>query len=69
MKTSLENYQSFLVRLWREDLEDQWRVTLQEVMSRKSYNFSSLAEMFEFLNSQGEEFPRVVRQHEEALFE
>ena len=49
-------YQSYLLRLWRENPNGPWRATLEEVASGKTYSFARLESLIEFLND-----PRIVQ--------
>ena len=45
------NYLSFLLRLWRTNIDQQtvWRVSLQDSLSEEQLIFSGLDELFAFL--------------------
>ena len=45
------NRHIFLLRIWREESDDAWRVMLQHARTRVSYGFRTLAEAFAFIES------------------
>ncbi len=45
-------YHSFLLRLWRVNRENPWRISLTRVGGEEQYTFSRLEEMMEFLDAQ-----------------
>ena len=45
-------YRSYLLRLWQEPHEAEWRILLKEINSGAHYSFSSLESMVVFLNEQ-----------------
>lgn len=49
MKASTRLYQSYLLRMWKENAEGDWRSSLQDVSSGECSTFISLDEMFVFL--------------------
>ena len=51
MYTQQCNYLSFLLRLWRTNIDQQtvWRVSLQDSLSEEQLIFSGLDELFAFL--------------------
>ena len=54
MPSEQPNYLSYLLRLWREDGEEQnnWRASLESALTHKRYVFPSLMELFAFLQRQ-----------------
>jgi hypothetical protein len=46
------NYQSFLLRLWREGSQPQWRASLQSTVTGERFGFAGLADLHEFLVQQ-----------------
>jgi hypothetical protein len=46
------NYQSFLLRLWREGSQPQWRASLQSTVTGERFGFAYLADLHEFLLQQ-----------------
>lgn len=46
------NYQSYLLRLWREDEHLPWRATLQNPHTGEQEGFASLERLFTFLRQQ-----------------
>jgi hypothetical protein len=47
-------YRSYLLRLWKENMQDDWRVLLQEVTTGECRHFSSLADLYEYLRTQAD---------------
>ena len=43
------SYQSFLLRIWRECDDGDWRYSLQDVFNGECFNFSNLYELYEKL--------------------
>ena len=52
MKKSSSLYQSFLLRIWRDDERTPWRVQLEDPHSGEQHGFSTMRKMFEFLEQQ-----------------
>ena len=50
------DYQSFLLRIWRvcEGADTQWRITLEDIRSREVLNYPNLDTLFEYLRSLNE---------------
>jgi hypothetical protein len=46
-----ENYQSYLLRLWRENPQGPWRASLQSTSTEQVYAFGSLDQLWAFLMS------------------
>jgi len=42
-------YKSYLLRMWQENIDGDWRVVLQDISTEESQGFSSLEAMFTFL--------------------
>lgn len=49
MKIITGRYQSFLLRMWRESPEGEWRATLQEVKTGNCHHFANLEDLMKFL--------------------
>jgi hypothetical protein len=49
MKPKTGYYKSYLLRMWRESLEGEWRVSLQDVVTCESHHFPNLAALMEYL--------------------
>ena len=49
MKTSSGYYKSYLLRMWRESLEGEWRASLQDVVTSESQNFPDITALVEYL--------------------
>ena len=45
-------YQSYMIRLWQDDLQTEWRASAQSVQTGEVIRFSNLDGLFEFLQSQ-----------------
>ena len=50
MKKTGTAYQSYLLRLWCETDNGEWRGSLENVVTHECHNFSSVDALFEFLN-------------------
>jgi hypothetical protein len=50
MKTTGTAYQSYLLRLWCESDGDEWRASLENVVTHECHHFSSINALFEYLN-------------------
>lgn len=46
MHSQNQNYSSYLLRIWRDTSEREWRATLQDVFSGDSYHFATLFELY-----------------------
>lgn len=46
--------QSYLLRLWREDAQSPWRVSLQNVATNERIGFADLQSLFLFVQTQSE---------------
>jgi hypothetical protein len=62
-------YQSYLLRLWCEKDKDNWRASLEDVVSHEHYNFSSLKALFDYIEGRANpqtsnviQFERDIRQ-------
>jgi hypothetical protein len=49
MRTNLWQYQSYLLRLWRESTNGEWRASLQNVSTGQCRYFASLPQLCSFL--------------------
>jgi hypothetical protein len=47
-----DNYQAFLVRLWRDGPQEPWRASAKEVANGRELFFSSPEKLFLFLYAQ-----------------
>ena len=54
MRDQQRRYRSYLLRLWQETSDDAltWRVSLEDVMTRQHYTFSTVASLIAFLTAQ-----------------
>jgi len=59
MKMMPRFYHSYLLRVWKELQDDEYRVSLQDVVSCESHHFSNLNALMTFLQSSNE--PTVQR--------
>ena len=70
MKAIAARYHSFLLRMWRDDFEGDWRASLQDVKSGECHYFASLEAMINFLISKtGEAYPQLTNFQEHAFQE
>lgn len=68
MRTISTQYHSFLLRLWRDDFEGDWRASLQDVKSGECFYFASMDAMVEFMMRKTKEpqrMPHLI--HERAI--
>ena len=49
MKLDARLYQSYLLRMWRDDTDGEWRASLQNTKSCQMVYFSDLKSLFDFL--------------------
>ena len=51
MTETASTYYSYLLRLWREDRNDEsiWRASLESAQTREQHNFATLDELIAFL--------------------
>jgi len=54
MKTSHRYYQSYLLRIWKEEPDGEWRASLQNVASGECRNYANLNELNDYLSQQAE---------------
>jgi hypothetical protein len=52
MTETASAYYSYLLRLWREDRNDEsiWRASLESAQTREQHNFATLDELIAFLH-------------------
>jgi len=57
MSPKQQRYQSYLLRLWRtqSDEQDIWRASLESPGTGQRHGFASLQELFRFLQTQTEQ--------------
>jgi hypothetical protein len=53
LKTNRPEYRSYLLRMWRESADGEWRSSLQDTVSCKTYFFADLPALAAFLGAQG----------------
>lgn len=54
-------YETYVLRLWRNDEGSLWRISLQSVKQDKPYYFSSLDELMLFLRQQHDSVNQVAK--------
>ena len=54
MNTSHRYYQSYLLRVWKENPEGEWRASLQNVTSGECRNYATLIDLYDYLSQQSE---------------
>jgi len=47
--TNINLYQSFMLRLWKESIEGEWRVSLENIFTGERTVFPGLSEFFIYL--------------------
>ena len=47
-------YQSYLIRLWRNEPDEDWRVILEHVDSKERKGFNNLEDMIRFLKMEAD---------------
>lgn len=52
MKLDTRRYQSYLLRLWRDNLQGEWRASLQNTVTCQQYFFPDLDTLWVFLKDQ-----------------
>ena len=57
MASEIETYQAYLLRFWRRDGTQPWRVTVYCVETQRPHHFASLDEALAFVRSQLERGP------------
>jgi hypothetical protein len=45
-------YQSYLLRIWKDNLDGDWRASLQNVATDECQNFATLNDLYEYLERQ-----------------
>ena len=59
-------YQSYILRLWRESVDGEWRASLQNVTSGDVKNFGSLSDLFTFICQRTDQPPIQILTNEET---
>jgi hypothetical protein len=54
MSTSHRYYQSYLLRIWKENPDGELRASLQNVASGECRNYASLTDLYDYLSQQAE---------------
>jgi hypothetical protein len=67
MKIDERLYQSYMLRLWRESMDGDWRASLENITTGAKKNFSDLADMFVFLCGQVGQASRGVQAVNDSL--
>lgn len=52
METHSDNYQSYLLRLWRESEQAPWRASLQSAVTEQTFRFATVEALIAFLMAQ-----------------
>lgn len=52
LKPRTEGYQSYLLRLWKEQNTPGWRASLQDVATHECHNFANLTNLLSFIYGQ-----------------
>lgn len=55
-------YRSYLLRMWKEYQDEDYRASLQDTITSECHNFPSLAAMLAFLRSKNEPSDFKVKQ-------
>ena len=45
-------YQSYLIRVWREQTQPHWRASLRSIQTGQEHHFAHLEQLFVFLHAQ-----------------
>jgi hypothetical protein len=53
MNNNRPEYRSYLLRMWRESADGEWRSSLQDTVSSKTYFFADLPALEAFLGEAG----------------
>ena len=48
----IEGYQSYLLRLWKDQTTESWRASLQDVRTNECHNFADVSHLLTFIYSQ-----------------
>jgi hypothetical protein len=67
MRALTARYHSFLLRLWRDDFEGDWRASLQDVKTGDCHYFASMDAMITFLASTTSESSPFLRTFHEVV--
>ncbi len=60
MNINYPEYQSFILRMWRESIEEEWRCSLQDIVSCKTRFFVDLPSLVAYLEEQAGEPPSLA---------
>jgi len=55
MRANRRLYQSYLLRMWRESVNGEWRASLQNVATSECQNFADLEALFAYLRDEAEQ--------------
>ena len=69
MKPKSGYYKSYLLRMWRESLEGEWRASLQDVITCESQNFPDITALVEYLVVENKLRQNIKVQIGEAVME
>lgn len=68
MQDQNNNYLSYLLRIWKDCGDGEWRYTLQNVFNGECFHFSNLYELYEKLcemSNEGEQENRIEFPYEQ----
>jgi hypothetical protein len=54
----MRTQKSYLLRLWRDGKQKEWRASLEDVRNRQVKTFSNLNELNNFLQQENQEIPK-----------
>lgn len=63
------HYRAYLVRLWRDDVQEPWRASAQSVQSGELIRFATLHELFAFLDIHLHDDVRLSQPNECSSFD
>ena len=69
MKATSGLYKSYLLRMWRESLEGEWRASLQDVVTCESHHFPNITALVEYLAVENKLRPTLKIQIGEVVME
>lgn len=67
MKIGSGYYKSYLLRMWRESLEGEWRASLQDVVTCENHNFPNMAALMDYLAVENQKYENL-KVHSESVF-
>lgn len=69
MKPKSGYYRSYLLRMWRESMEGEWRFSLQDVVTCESHHFPTMAALMEYLAVERKDRPVLQVQMGEVIMD